>query len=252
MISHIAETQLLGCVRRLLWMHSMHRCVVVTAFSSLLFAAPVRADAARDGSSVAVQQQAEVPAPPTSEPNGANIENVQKPGPHGPVRFTDRPFSVNVMFGAGSIVGGLGGVVEYSLTSRVALGGGLGATWISHGQTLGALQGGGFGRFRFALDEGNSVAQAFGLVAGFSTGRFEYPLFSGDASSVSEQAYWVQLGMGYELVTRGGFSFAGEVGAAILAGTSGVQDYYSDSAPLDHSTLPRLFLDFDLSVGWAI
>lgn len=229
----------------------MSQAAVSIASLGLFLALPASAAGAQGGAPVAVQQQSDVPPTPTSDPKRAIGGSAGSPNP---VRFVDRPFSMNVMFGAGTIVGGLGAVVEYNLAPRFALGAGMGASWFGEeGQVLGALQGGAFGRFRLALSEGKDRAEAFGPVVGFSTGHLDYPLFAGgDGSWVSEQAYFIQPGMDYELVTRGGFRFAAGAGAAILAGTSNVKDVYSDAAPLDHSTLPRLFLVIDLSVGYAI
>jgi hypothetical protein len=91
------------------------------------------------------------------------------------------------------------------------------------------------------------------VVGGFSTGHFVYPILPGnDESSVSERAYWVQVGLEYELLRGSGFRFSTGVGAAILAATSGVNDLNSDSGPLQHSDLPRLFLALDLTVGYAL
>jgi len=158
------------------------------------------------------------------------------------------------MLGAGTPVGGLGGVLEYNLAPRFALGAGVGASWTDGGSLLGSLQVGALGRFRLALSEGNQVAQAFDLVGGFSTGHFVYPIFPGDGPSWSGQAYWVQPGLEYELVTRGGFRFASGIGAAIVAAMSGTSDAASASSGyvLDDSKLPRLFLTVDLVIGYAL
>jgi hypothetical protein len=174
-----------------------------------------------------------------------------------PVRFTSRPLTFNAMIGLGTPVGGLGGVVEYNLSSRFAVGAGAGVSWYSSNITNGLpgpVQIAALVRYRAAVFEGTVVAQALDVTGALSTGRFIYPAFGGggDGSSVTERAYWIQAALEYELVTRGGFRFATGPGIALLAAASDVQDGYSDYEPLAHSDLPTWIATFDLTFGFGI
>ncbi len=174
------------------------------------------------------------------------------PGTAEPVRFTSRPLTFNAMLGVGTPVGGFGGVVEYNLGSRVAVGAGVGASWLGGGSIPGPVQVAALVRYRLAVLEERNIAHAFDSTIAFASGRFRYPLITGDQSSVSERAYWVQLALEYELVTRGGFRFATGPGIALLAAASDVQDDYSDFAPLSRSDVPSWFASFDLTFGFGI
>jgi hypothetical protein len=170
-----------------------------------------------------------------------------------PFRFTRRPLSLNAVVGVGSPVGGFGGVVEYSVASRFALGVGAGAGWYDGGYVRfpGPLQLAALARYRIFVHEGVSDAQAFALVGAFASGRFIYPFLPGnDTSYVDERAYWVQGALEYELQKGNGFRFTAGAGFAALVATSDVKNEYSDAGPI--AGTPRWFPSFYVSFGAGI
>lgn len=192
--------------------------------------------------SVAVVPQVDVPSAPQPEPSATP-----------PFHFTTRPLTLNLMLGLGTPVGGFGAIAEYSFTRRLAFGAGFGASWIDgdRARVLGPVQLGALARYRLILDEEANSAHGLDVVGAFSTGHYTYPALPGnDQSYDSEQAYWVQAALEYELLDRSGFRFAIGVGVAYLAATSDAQHNFSDAGPL--TSTPRVFPAFDLVFGAGI
>jgi hypothetical protein len=189
-----------------------------------------------------------VTLPARAEPETSNIVDR---GPSAdessrPMRFTAKPLSLNFVAGMGTEVGELGGIAEYSVLDRLAIGAGVGESIFGESS---ALQLGALARFRFALVESKNVAQSFSVVGSFSEGRFT-TLFGGDDDGMrSERAYWLQATLDYELQTRLGFRFTAGAGVAKVVAASDEVEVISDGNP---SPLPTTAAVIRTTFGWAI
>jgi len=158
-----------------------------------------------------------------------------------PMRFADRPLSINLVLGVATPTGEAGITAEYSFSDRFAAG-------VGAGESLLGIQLAAFGRVRLVTWGRHDTAHGLDFVAAFSTGEYEGIFFSGDSGTWKERAYWVQNGIDYEHVTRSGFHFATGIGVAVLVGSSDVRQDCVDSCPKPpQSVWPTIHVTFGFS-----
>jgi hypothetical protein len=252
--------------------------IALASASSRLFLAPVAlAGPAAAPPAVTQEQRPPLPSRPTGAPLSAPPSGTDAPAPGGrggegaqpdahladagptpqkPFHFTDRPLALEVTVGLGIPVGGFGGVVEYSIAPRIALGAGAGATWLDgwYGRIPGPIQVAALARYRLAVLEQGDDARAFDVVGALAAGRYIYPFFGGNENTpaVDEQAYWAQCALEYEVLNRGGFRFAMGLGAAYLVATGDVWRSGAGAQSQTTFAAPRLVPTFGLTFGLGL
>jgi hypothetical protein len=98
------------------------------------------------------------------------------------------------------------------------------------------------------LHGGPRTAHALDLVVAFATGPYSELRYGDLSGSLVERAYWIQLGIDYELV-HSGFHFATGIGIAVLAGTSNVQRTCETYCPASPSSV---FPTTHVTLGFGI
>ena len=161
--------------------------------------------------------------PPRAAPLNDTVSRPPPPVPVRPTHFTDRPLALEAMLGAGTPVGLVGGVLEYSLVDPVAIGAGVGTGVAGpEGAVILNLR---------PLFWNGRAAHAIGATLAWSGGNWDdSPVEilpdmghqSSEARALEQHrtytfAQWVQVDAGYELRTRGGFSLRVAYGVAWLA-----------------------------------
>lgn len=159
------------------------------------------------------------------------------PATAAPARFWDRPLSFNGVLGMATPTGEIGGTAEYSFSKRIAAGAGAGVS-------PSGIQTAAYGRLRLRVTEDQDRAYATSLVGAFSTGPYAWFGNGGDDGDWKERAYWIQLGLDYEILdprTRFVIGF----GLAMKAGSSNVQRECLDACPHEPlAFLPTLHITF--------
>jgi hypothetical protein len=160
-----------------------------------------------------------------------------------PLRFTDRPLTINFVLGLATPTGEIGGTAEYNFAEWFAAGVGVGTNFT--GTQLAVS-----GRCRFAQYEGQGVAHGFDFVGAVAGGRYTERLTSpsnSDGGGLKEQAYWVQVGLDYEFI-RSGFHFATGIGVAVLVSSSDVQESCGIYCPTSSDVLPTVHITLGFGI----
>jgi len=205
----------------------MRALAALLVLSAIGLAAP--AGAAEGGQTTPARHQQEASATTTGECNelGPGICDV----------WTRRRFAIEAHAGEGTPVGVIGGVVEYSLSSAVALGLGAGTGLRDLGAPFyGAL----VARFRAIASEHNA------LVLGTA--------YSVNAREAHEAwLHWLQADLGWEGRTEMGFLVRLTVGTALLLnpGSAGCAFRVDGQNVCDPPEKVTLLPTWDLAVGYS-
>jgi hypothetical protein len=164
-----------------------------------------------------------------------------------PVRFEHRPISVVGVAGFGAPLGLVGIAGQYALAEALSLGAGAGTN--SQGLQLSV-----FANLRPLHWSARSVAIAVGPQVAYATGPWD-PLEiyatghgSNDGQYVFDRAHWLQVDLGLEVQSKGGFVFRFSHGAAFLLNPNGGHCEGAASCPMNTE---KVLFTMAMTLGYA-